>query len=110
MNLPFYDNEIPFLIAAPTMRVPMKFNIASSVNAYLAAKAAFIAAKNHSQINTVAFTGMCTGIGKMKPKTSALQMYRAFLEIEKNQKLDIKDFVAAQKQQFSLNPDGMIFD
>ena len=104
------DKDIPYLITAPTMRVPMKFNIATSVNAYLAAKAAIIAAKNHPQIQTVAFTGMCTGIGKMKPQTSALQMYQAFLEIEKKQKLDFEDFVAAQKQQISLNPDGMIFD
>src|SRR6187402_1128898 len=33
------DQTIPFLISAPTMRVPTNFNIATSINAYLAMKA-----------------------------------------------------------------------
>ena len=40
----------PYLISAPTMRVPMSFNIHSSVNAYLAMKAILTIAKNNQNI------------------------------------------------------------
>lgn len=33
------DKDVPFLISAPTMRIPTNFNIDTSVNAYLAMKA-----------------------------------------------------------------------
>ena len=33
------DKVVPFLISAPTMRVPTNFNIDTSINAYLAMKA-----------------------------------------------------------------------
>ena len=59
--IPTKHNYIPFLISAPTMRVPMSFNIATSINAYLAMKAILIAGKNHEAINTIAIPGLCTG-------------------------------------------------
>jgi len=37
------DPRIPFLISAPTMRIPTNFNIDTSINAYLAMKAVLIA-------------------------------------------------------------------
>ena len=33
------DKMIPYLVSAPTMRVPMSYNISTSINAYLAMKA-----------------------------------------------------------------------
>lgn len=35
LTLPTADELIPYLICAPTMRVPMSFNISTSVNAYI---------------------------------------------------------------------------
>ena len=60
MVLETQDELIPYLIAAPTMRVPMSFNIATSINAYLAMKATLIAAKNHSNIEDLAIPGFCS--------------------------------------------------
>ena len=51
------DSKIPYLISAPTMRVPMSFNIQTSVNAYLAMKAVLIAAKQHPKINSITIPG-----------------------------------------------------
>ena len=84
-----YD-AVPFLIAAPTMRVPMRLQ--NSVNPYLAARAALLLAKHgtfgHSTyagekvsryVQTVAFPGLGTGVGQIGPNTCAHQM-RAALE------------------------------
>ncbi|WMX12239.1 MULTISPECIES: macro domain-containing protein [unclassified Aureispira] len=104
------DAHIPYLISAPTMRVPMSFNIATSVNAYLAMKAALIAAKNHPSINSIGIPGFCTGVGRMSPSVSANQMLQAFCEIELGQKTTINNFVDAQKAHFKINPQGKIYD
>ena len=47
------DSNIPYLIAAPTMRVPMV--LADTVNPYLAARAALLLAK-HGQFGPVSYT------------------------------------------------------
>jgi len=104
------DELIPYLISAPTMRVPTNFNINTSINAYLAMKAALIAAKNHPKIGSIAIPGFCTGVGRMKPTIAARQMYQAFKEIEKSERMDFPDFAAAQKYHWNINPEGMIFN
>lgn len=103
------DERIPYLISAPTMRIPTNFNIPTSINAYLATKAAILAAKQHDAIEHVAFPGMCTGIGGMKPETAANQMFTAFLEAELDVLPEINTFGDAQKHHFALNRDGMIY-
>ncbi len=109
LTIPTDDPYIPYVIATPTMRVPMSFNIATSVNAYLATKAALIAAIRHPNIETVAFPGMCTGVGRMKPETAAHQMYQAFQEIVHGQKMKFYTFGAAQRYHWTLNEEGMIY-
>ena len=104
------DEVIPYLISSPTMRVPMNFNISTSINAYLAMKATLIEAKKHDKIEYIAIPGFCTGVGKMAPQIAARQMYKAFLEIEKKEKMDFKDFGEAQKYHWNINPQGMIFN
>ena len=104
------DEVIPFLISAPTMRVPMSFNIATSVNAYLAMKATLIAAITHDKIEYIAIPGFCTGVGGMQPIVAARQMYRAYLEIVKGEKMDFKNFGEAQKYHWNVNPQGKIFN
>ena len=105
-----HDSDIPWLIVAPTMRVPMSFNIASSINAYLAMKAILIAATTHTEIDCVAVPGLCTGVGRMDPETSATQMFAAYNETVGGSPPNFADFGEAQKHQVDLNPDGMIWD
>lgn len=69
------DTKIPFLISAPTMRVPMILK--DTVNIYLATKAAFILANNFL-INRIAIPGMGTGVGRVLPEICARQMKSAF--------------------------------
>ncbi len=102
------DGLIPFLIVSPTMRVPMSFNIDTSINAYLAMKATMIVAQKNDEISTVAISGFCTGVGKMSPIVSARQMYNAFVEIEKGEKMNFKNFAEAQKYHWNINPQGRI--
>lgn len=76
-----FDTDIPYLVSAPTMRVPM--NVANTVNAYLAFRAAIRAIKQHNReqpgtIRTVLCPGLCTAIGRMPPELAARQMAAAF--------------------------------
>lgn len=104
------DKRIPYLISSPTMRVPMSFNIHSSVNGYLAMKSTLIIAQNHESINSVLIPGFCTGVGRMNEDISALQMYKAYKEVIKGEKMDFEDFGEAQKYHLDLNETGMIYD
>ncbi len=80
--------QIPYLIAAPTMRVPMILK--DSVNAYLAARAvlllilheSFTVGERQGQpiaevVQTVAFPGLGTGVGSIGFNTCAHQMRQA---------------------------------
>ncbi len=80
--------KIPFLIAAPTMRVPMHLH--NSVNPYLAARAVFRLLKNErftsgpyigskisERVQTIAMPGLGTGVGRMNPDYCALQVRKA---------------------------------
>ncbi|WP_108801699.1 macro domain-containing protein [Aquimarina sp. Aq107] len=103
------DDDIPFLISAPTMRVPTNFNIDTSINAYLAMKAILILAKSEVKIKSVAIPGLCTGVGKMKPKICAKQMFIAYQEIILGKKMDFKEFGDAQRYHWDINQKGMIW-
>lgn len=84
--------RIPFVIAAPTMRVPMILR--DTVNPYLAARAVLLLIKHgsfrdgpfegqaiSSVIQTVAFPGMGTGVGQIGPHTCARQIRAAIEEV-----------------------------
>ena len=76
-----FDSDIPYLVSAPTIRVPM--NVANTVNAYLAFRAAIRAIKQHNReqpgsIRTVLCPGLCTAIGRMPAELAARQMAAAF--------------------------------
>jgi O-acetyl-ADP-ribose deacetylase (regulator of RNase III) len=79
---------IPFLIAAPTMRVPMVLR--DSTNAYLAARAVVLLLKRGvftsgtlvgqriaDHIRTIAFPGLGTGVGRIGFNTCARQVRAA---------------------------------
>lgn len=103
------DNIIPYLISAPTMRIPTNYNIDTSINAYLAMKAILIKAKREERIKTVAIPGLCTGVGRMQPIIAARQMFQAYKEIILEEKMDFANFGDAQTYHFNLNPKGMIW-
>ncbi|WP_299677536.1 macro domain-containing protein [uncultured Dokdonia sp.] len=103
------DSEVPYLISAPTMRVPMNFNIATSVNPYLAMKAILIACKKHAKIASVSIPGLCTGCGRMPYHIAAKQMFLAYEEIILGKKRIFKEFGDAQRFQYELNENGLIW-
>ena len=88
------ENEaIPYLIAAPTMRVPMVLS-AESVNPYLAARAVLLLVKYSAfeqgplqgqsigqTVRRVAFPGLGTGVGQIDPKICAIQVRQAIEEV-----------------------------
>lgn len=95
-------SQIPFVISAPTMRVPMILK--DTVNPYLAARAVFLLIKhgtffdgNHKGepinkfVQSVAFSGLATGVGKVGFNTCARQMQKA-----------IEDFVL-ENNEFPLS-------
>lgn len=84
--------RIPYLIAAPTMRVPMILR--ESVNPYLATRATvrlirsgkFRSGKHAGQpiadvVRTVALPGMGTGVGRVSPAVCARQMRAALDDV-----------------------------
>jgi len=103
------DKHLPYIISAPTMRVPMDYNIRTSLNAYLAMKAILIKVKHHPAINSIVIPGLCTGTGKMNPLIAAIQMRSAFNEIILEQRPSLGDFEAAQSYQEYLNHEGGIY-
>lgn len=83
------DNpRIPFVIAAPTMRVPMI--LSDSVHPYLAARAVLLLIQNGTfaagslvgerisdVVKSVVFPGLGTGVGRVAPDTCARQIRAA---------------------------------
>jgi O-acetyl-ADP-ribose deacetylase (regulator of RNase III) len=86
------DRRIPWLIAAPTMRVPMI--LGHTVNAYLAARATLLLAVHGrfpegkregrpvaEAVRAVAFPGLGTGVGRVAPDVCARQMRAALDDV-----------------------------
>jgi O-acetyl-ADP-ribose deacetylase (regulator of RNase III) len=80
------NGTIPYLISAPTMRMPG--NVSQTANAYLAFRATLLAILGHNKvatrsIETVLVPGLGTGIGEIPAARAARQMrmaYRAVVE------------------------------
>ncbi len=73
--------RFPFVVAAPTMRVPG--NVAGTINAYLAMRAALVAVLRYNAarggpIHSLAVPGLATGVGGMGPGEAAEQMRTAY--------------------------------
>lgn len=76
----------PFLIVAPTMRVPE--SVAHTLNAYLAFRATLLAVVRHNRdtdrpIRSLVVPGLGTGIGGMDARRCAAQMRVAFDQVSK---------------------------
>lgn len=109
-------DRIPFLIAAPTMRVPMI--LSESVNPYLAARAVFLLIRNcvfatgslqgnpiEAAVKSVAFPGLGTGIGRVSPATCARQIRLAIEEVVLGQISFPRSWVDAQHRHQLLYTD-----
>jgi O-acetyl-ADP-ribose deacetylase (regulator of RNase III) len=76
----------PFLVCAPTMRVPE--SVPHSLNAFLAFRAALNAIARHNSqserpIKSLVAPGLCTGVGQMAPRRCAGQMRVAYTQASK---------------------------
>ena len=84
--------RIPYLLAAPTMRVPMILR--NKVNPFLAARAALLLVERgtfssgalegmpiRDVVQTIAFPGLGTGVGQVGPNTCANQVRAAIDEV-----------------------------
>ncbi|MEZ4251850.1 MAG: macro domain-containing protein [Polyangiales bacterium] len=74
----------PFLVVAPTMRVPE--NVARTTHAYLAFRAALLAVvrfrrAHDTRIDSLVCPGLGTGIGGMDPDRCATQMFLAYRHV-----------------------------
>ncbi len=74
--------ELPWLVCAPTMRVPMI--VSDTVNAYLAFRATLRAVLEHNAassgrpVRSILCPGLCTAVGRMPPERAARQMRQAW--------------------------------
>jgi O-acetyl-ADP-ribose deacetylase (regulator of RNase III) len=73
--------RFPFVIAAPTMRIPG--SVQGSINAYLSMRAALVAVLRHNAtsnkpIRSIAVPGLGTGVGGMDYDEAAEQMRAAY--------------------------------
>jgi O-acetyl-ADP-ribose deacetylase (regulator of RNase III) len=74
----------PWLVCAPTMRVPE--DVSQTLNAYLAFRATLLAVRRHNEaheakIRSVVCPGLGTGVGAMPPRRCAAQMRVAYRQV-----------------------------
>ena len=79
--VPTLNNDVSFLISAPTMRVPM--DVSDTVNAYLAFRAVIRAVRHYNRtaanaIETILCPGLGTATGRIPPEVCAVQMLHAY--------------------------------
>lgn len=72
------DTRWPYLVVAPTMRIPEP--VAPTLNAYLAFRAALLVARR-AGFSSLVCCGLGTGIGAMEPQRAAVQMRLALLHV-----------------------------
>lgn len=78
MTLQTLHEKIPFLVSAPTMRVPKR--ITDSYDITLATKAAYLEARTF-RFKSMAFPGMGTGTGGLSPVVAVNAFHQGILEI-----------------------------
>lgn len=82
--LEMHHTQFPYLIVAPTMRIPG--NVGKSIHAYLAMRAILITVLKHNfthttPIQSIAVSSLCTGVGGMPYVEAAEQMLSAIHSI-----------------------------
>jgi len=106
LAVPTGDPRVPWLVVAPTMRVPMRLR--QSVAPYLAMKALLVAARDPAlepPVDALAVPGLGTGVGGLPAAIAARQMRAAFDEIVFGRPGFPADFGEAQGRHIRLNPE-----
>ncbi len=85
--------RLRYLVFAPTMRVPG--SVAGTLNAYLAFRAALLAVRAHNHdarkpIDSLAVSGLCTGVGGLSGPEAAGQMLAAFRSVVRGQWREVR--------------------
>lgn len=88
--------QFPYMLSAPTMRVPMFLR--GTPNVYLAAKAIFLATKKFNTELTVLIPGLGTGCGAVVYELCAQKMRMAY-----------EDFYLGSTQKESLYPTSLLY-
>ena len=113
-----HDDEVPFLIAAPTMRVPMILG-PESINPYLAMRAVIMLIRRErfrdgvfkgeeikSKVKKIALPGLGTGVGKVPADMAAHQIKEAISQhSEGKHSLPKSWFLASEAHQHLLKQD-----
>jgi len=110
------DPNLPFLVAAPTMRVPTILR--DSVNPYLAARAALLLVRHGTftrgtytgervaaYVDSLAFPGLGTGVGRVGPNTCARQVRAAIDSVLLGREVFPVSWVDAQHRHQGLYTD-----
>jgi O-acetyl-ADP-ribose deacetylase (regulator of RNase III) len=84
MVVPTGHEIVPYLVAAPTMRIPDR--IADTVNVYLAFRATLLAVRRYNEgspnaIGSLGVPALGTGIGAMPLTRAARQMHAAYVSV-----------------------------
>ncbi len=104
--VPTEHEHVPWLVSAPTMRVPM--DVSSTAHAHLAFRAILRAVRAHNAagpqeaITSVACPGLGTGEGKMPPERCARQMRRAYEVCARGRPLRKGGLAAAVREHMEL--------
>lgn len=107
------DSQIPYVIAAPTMRVPMLLE-PTNVNIYLATRAVLLLVKFgrfgdgtdiKEAVQRIAIPGMGTGVGGFSPQICAKQMKQAVYDVLKEASSFPTSWIEAQTRHQLLYGD-----
>ncbi len=109
-------SNIPYMVIAPTMRVPMR--LTETVNAYLAARAALLLIKQGrfqrgqnlgtpigQKVERVAFPGIGTGVGQLGPNVCARQLRAAIDDVLLDRFLPPRSWAEASERHQLLYTD-----
>jgi len=110
------DPDLPFLVAAPTMRVPTILR--DSVSPYLAARASLLLVRHGTftrgtyageriadSVGSLAFPGLGTGVGRVGPNTCARQVRAAIDAAVLGREVFPVSWVDAQRRHQGLYTD-----
>jgi O-acetyl-ADP-ribose deacetylase (regulator of RNase III) len=103
--VPTDDPSFPWLISAPTMRVPM--DVSGTVNAFLAFRAVIRSVRDHNRaaqppIRSIVCPGLGTAVGRMAPASCAKQMYAAYRTAHLGETFTPSDLMEACRNQWDL--------
>lgn len=104
--VPTGNVRFPFLISAPTMRIPGPID--GTLNVYLAFRAALLAVAAHNAlgedppIRSIACPGLGTGVGAVPPARAARQMHAAYRAIVEGDRSWLTNGATLLRQHYEM--------